>query len=137
MELRNDVESRKQLRRLRLFFFQNYMGKPVAFVEDDLMRRIDDYEQARKKHGLDAVLSSISVLLDARTLQAAAVAGITTALFGGPFAGISAGAVVEFGKVMIEVTKKRAAIRDLANGHELGYILRAQGASQRRLRRPK
>lgn len=126
MELRNDPEARQQLRRLRLFFLENYAKQPKAFVEDDLLRRIDEYERARKKHGFDAVLSSMSVLLEASTLQAAAVAGVTTALFGGPLAGISAGAVVEFGKVIIEVTKQRAAIRDLADGHELGYVLRAR-----------
>src|SRR5439155_18622697 len=98
MELRADPEARRQLRRLRLFFLENYTGKPKAFIEDDLLRRIDDYESTRRKHGFEAVLSSMSVLLEANSLQAAAVAGLTSALFGGPLAGISVGAAVELGK---------------------------------------
>jgi hypothetical protein len=126
MELRNDPEARAQLRRLRLFFLESYIGKSREYVEDDLLCRMDDYERARKKHGFDAVTSTLSVLLDARTLQAAAVAGVSTALFGGPISGISVGAAVELGKVVLEVTKQRAAIKDLADGHELGYVLRAR-----------
>lgn len=126
MEFRRDPDSQMQLRRLRLFFTENYLGRSRAFIEDDLLRRIDDYERARKKHGFEAVLSSLSVLLDANTLQAAAVAGLTSALFGGMAIGATTGAAVELGKVLIELGKKQADIRNLAEGHELGYVIRAR-----------
>lgn len=115
-----------QLRRLRLFFTENYIGKSRAFIEDDLLRRVADYERTRKKHGFDAVLSSLSILLDANTLQAAAVAGLTSALFGGVAIGVTTGAAIELGKVLIELGKKQANIRNLAEGHELGHVIRAR-----------
>ena len=126
MELRSDVDSRKKLRRLRLFFLDNYTDKSHDYIKDDLHQRLDDYESARKKHGFDAVMSSLSILLDANSLQAAAVAGLTTGLFGGPLVGITTGAAVELGKVLIELSKKQAEIRNLSSGHELGYIINAQ-----------
>ena len=126
MEFRSDPDSRAQLRRLRLFFTENYLGKSRTFIEDDLLRRIDDYERARKKHGFEAVLSSLAVLLDADTMQAAAVASLASALFGGVAVGVTTGAAVELGKVLIELGKKQADIRDLAAGHELGYVIRAK-----------
>jgi hypothetical protein len=126
MEIRKDPEARMRLRRLRLFCLEHYVGKPRSFIEDDLLKRLDDYERTRKKHGFDAVTSSLSILLEASTLQAAAVAGIGFALFGGPITGMSAGAAVELGKVLIELTKRRADIRNLADGHDLGYIIQAR-----------
>ena len=125
IELREDANSKRHLRRLRLFFLENYTGKPTSYIEDDLMYRIDCYEDACKKHGFETILSSINVLLEANSLQAVAVAGITSALFGGPIAGISAGTAVEVGKVLIHLAKKRAEIRNLSAGHELGYVIQA------------
>lgn len=40
--------------------------------------------------------------------------------------GVTTGAAVELGKVLIELGKKQADIRDLAAGHELGYVIRAK-----------
>lgn len=128
MELRSDSEAATGLRRLRLFFFENYVGKPAAYIQDDLLRRLDEYDQARRKHGFDAMMSSIQVLLDSTSLQAAAVASLTAGLFGGAVAGLSAGAAVEIGKVLLEIANKRAEIRNLASGHELGYVIGAREA---------
>ena len=126
MELRKDSESKKKLRRLRLFFLNNYVGKTKDFIEDDLCQRLDDYENTRKKHGFDTAMSTLDILLDANTLQAAAVAGFTTGLFGGPIVGMASGVTIELGKVLIELGKKQANISNLSAGHELGYIISAK-----------
>lgn len=126
MEIRRDPESVEKLRRLRLFVFENYTGKPRAFIEDDLFRRVDDYERVRKSLGIEAVTSTISVLLDSKTLQASAAAGLIACLFGGPPNLIlGAASLVELGKLGIEAARKRQSIRDFEQGHELGYIISA------------
>jgi hypothetical protein len=43
LELRKDPDARAKLRNLRLFFHNNYQGKPATFVVDDLGRRLDEY----------------------------------------------------------------------------------------------
>lgn len=125
-ELRSDVDAISRLRRLRLFFFENYIGKPRDYIEDDLLRRLDDYEFARRKHGFDAVTAAFRILLDAKTLQAAAVASLTAALFGGPIASVSAGATVELGKLLLEVSTRRAEIKNLSASHDLAYLIEAR-----------
>jgi hypothetical protein len=125
-ELRRDPEARGRLRRLRMFFLQDYVGKPRAYVEDDLLRRLDDYERTRKELGFEAILSTLSVLLDAKSVQAAAVAGLTATFLGGPLVGLGVGAAVEIGKVILEAGKKIAHIRSLADGHELAYLIDAR-----------
>ena len=126
IEFRRSSEAKIKLRKLRLFFFENYTGKPKSFIEDDLLSRFDDYEKTRREFGFDAISSSISVLLDCQNLQASLVAGLAAALFGGPSAAISAGAVVELGKFSLVMGEKRAQIRRLSDGHELAYIIAAK-----------
>lgn len=68
LELRQDTDARAALRNLRLFFFTNYQGKPAAFIADDLARRIDEYKTIRKRMGFETITSSISALIDAKSV---------------------------------------------------------------------
>lgn len=126
LELREDQESARKLRRLRLLVYEKYVGKPKSYVEDDLAKRIEDYELARRKLGFESVASTISVILDAKTLQASIAAGLIGALFGGPAIAIGAAAAVDVGKISIELARKRQAIRDLDYGHDLAFLTTAK-----------
>lgn len=122
-EIRKDPDAVSKLRRLRLFFFENYSGKPKSYVQDNLAKRLDDYERARKEFGFDAVISTLSVLMDAKTLQAAALAALTGALFQDVKTGLTGAAIVELGKVAIEVGKKTVQIKRMREGHDLAYLI--------------
>jgi hypothetical protein len=128
VELRKDKRSHQQLARLRLFMHSNYAGQPFAFIEDDLAKRIDDYEASARKHGLKTVLSSLTILLDAKDLQASVGAGLVAGLFGGPLLGIGAGLAVEVGKVAVHVAERFHDMRDWRSGHELAYIFETRAA---------
>ncbi|MEY4294505.1 MAG: hypothetical protein RLY82_193 [Pseudomonadota bacterium] len=122
IEVREDVQSRRKLARLRLFIHGNYSNCSFAYIEDDLSRRIDEYEQVSKKFGLKTTLSSLSLLLDAKALQASAGAGLLAGLFGGPIVGLSAAAAIEVGKIAINVAEKHHELKDWQSGHDLAYI---------------
>lgn len=94
VEVRNDIDSRKKLQRLRVFLTKNYKNESRNFIEDDIAKGLDDYEVARKKHGFDTVVSSLSILLDAKNIHSAAAAGIGAAFLGGPIAGITSAAAI-------------------------------------------
>jgi len=128
VELRKDKASHLQLMRLRLFMHANYAGKPFAFIEDDLARRIEEYEASARKHGLKTVFSSLTVLLNAKDLQASVGAGLIAGLFGGPLVGIGTGVAVEVGKVAVHVAERRHELREWRSGHELAYIIETRAA---------
>jgi hypothetical protein len=128
LELRKDPNARANLRNLRLFFHSNYQGKPAAFVVDDLGRRLDEYTATRKRLGFESVTGCISSLLDAKSVQAAAATGIAAAFVGGPLAALSSAVFVELGSVALEFSRKRFAIREFENGHDLAYVIEAQKA---------
>ncbi len=126
MELRRDPEAKKKLRRLRLFLYENYVGKETAFIEDDLQRRLDDYDSAMRSLGLRAATSVLSVILDAKNLQSSIAAGIAGALWGGTAGAITSAAVIELGKIAIEIAKKRQDVHELQQGHDLAFIIAAE-----------
>lgn len=123
LELRRDSKSRVQLQRLRSFLTEQYSGKSLAFVEDDLAQRISQYEDARRKHGFELVTGSISALLDASNLQAATAASLAAAIIGGPWLGASAATLIEVGKASLEFAKRRRTMVDWQSNHELAYIV--------------
>jgi hypothetical protein len=61
--------------------------------------------------------------MDAKTLQAAAVAALTGAIFQGTKTGVTGAAVVELGKVALEIGKKAVQIKRLREGHDLAYLI--------------
>lgn len=122
IEVRKDSQSHRKLARLRLFFHNNYSDCSFPYIEDDLSRRLEEYEQVSKKFGLKTTLSSLSMLLDAKALQASAAAGLVAGIFGGPVAGFTAAAAVEIGKVAINIAEKHHELKDWQAGHDLAYI---------------
>lgn len=122
IELRKDTESHRKLSRLRLFIHKNYADCSFAYIEDDLSQRIEEYERVTRKFGLKTTLSSLSLLLDARALQASAGAGLIAGLFGGPLVGLSAAAAIEIGKIAVNIAEKYHDLKDWQSGHELAFI---------------
>jgi hypothetical protein len=130
VEVRRDDQSRLRLQRLRSFLNERYVSKDQAFIEDDLASRLDEYDQVRRKHGFDTVTGSVSALLDAQGLQAAAAAGIATALLGGPALGVTSAVVVEIGKVALEFSKRRRAMVEWHSVHPLAYLIEMRRLSR-------
>jgi len=126
IEVRKDVQSHRKLARLRLFIHNNYSGCSFSYIEDDLSRRLEEYEQVSKKFGLKTMLASLSMLLDAKALQTSAGAGLIAGLFGGPLVGLSTTAAIEIGKIAINVAEKHHELKDWKAGHDLAYVFETQ-----------
>lgn len=126
LELRKDTDARARLRNLRLFFHNNYQEMPTSFIVDDLGRRLDEYNATRKRFGFESVTGCISSLLDAKSLQAAAATGIAAAFVGGPVAALSSAVFVELGSVALEFSRRRFAVKEFENAHDLAYLIEAR-----------
>lgn len=128
LELRSDPEAKRKLRNLRLFLHENYKDNSSEFISDDLHRRIDEFQAARRKHGFEIVTGSISALLDAKSLQAAAASALAGTLFGGPIGALTSAVTVEIGSLALEAAKRIYAIKDFENSHDLAYLIHADKA---------
>lgn len=112
-EVREDVESIKKLRNLRLFLEDIDSSKGQDYVEDIILQKIESYEIAAKKHGFNLKKDIINAFLDLEHIPniialtvlsifnqsiapAAAVIGLTEII----------GAAKEIGKTTVEIKNK-------------------------------
>ncbi len=92
LEFRKDKDASKKLRNLRLFFHDNYKGKDRQYIEDDLMKRLEDYEQKCKEWGFQTKNSTMTAILNSKNFQTSLYATLIGASFGQPI--IMEGAVI-------------------------------------------
>lgn len=124
-EFRRDHRAREKLRRLRLFAYQNWTGRPRAYIEDDLLTRLSEYEETARQWGLETVQGAASVVLNSK-LTASLVAGsFLSTLFGQPVTALlsaAVGAVVELGHVAVELSRQRFALSKLMRDNPVSFV---------------
>lgn len=126
LDLRKDKDVLAKLRRFRLFLTEKYKDASEAYIRDSLLQRIYEYEETCRKHGLKLTMSTISKLLDSKSLLGTlgiAAAGI---LMGNPIAvgaSILGGAAIEIGKVALHITEKKLEFESWKNSSEIAYLM--------------
>lgn len=122
-EFRNDEETRNKYRRFVRWTSNELKNKTPAEVTDSIAAKLDDYEFALRKHGIETRLGTLSSLLDPKFLgisTAAALAAGSASVAWGALAG--AGLVI--GKTLVSfATAKIAADTELRKiGGEIAYV---------------
>jgi hypothetical protein len=87
-------------------------GKSVAFITEEVLERMDDYESALRKHGIETAIGALSVLIETKDLAGAAVAGALGLVTGGTAGAAAMSGTVLFGKVVFEYGKRKIALAD-------------------------
>jgi hypothetical protein len=124
-EFRRDAEARRRLRRFRLFAYDTYIGKSAAYIEDDLLTKLADYEETTKQWGFETVQGAMKTVLSSRLSATAAGGAIMSALFGhSPEALVVAATagVLQLGHVSLELTQRRFALQKLTRDNPVSYI---------------
>ncbi len=101
----------------------DYQGKDRQYIEDDLARRLDQYDNKCKDLGLETCMSVLSVILDAKHLQTAIAGGVAATLLGSPIAGITTAASLELGQITLELARRKHDFNKFRRDHKLGYII--------------
>jgi len=128
-EFRRDVDAKQKLRRMRNWLDTEMVGKPISYVSDTIATRLDDYEWALKKHGIETVTGTISDLLDYRFLASAGsiVGGL---LAGGLWAGAGSGLAeltatgLVIAKTTVSLVNRRVDLADRKRGQgaEVAFV---------------
>jgi len=126
LEFRKDNDASKKLRNLRLFFHDNYKGKDRQYIEDDLMKRLDDYEQTRKEWDFQTKTSTIAAILDSKNIQTSFYATLVGICLGEPIltsGALIAGTSIEIGKCVLHFTNCIHAFKNKIRNNDLAYII--------------
>jgi len=125
VEFRRDPETKHKLRRLRLFAYENYKGKAPAFIEDDLLSRLEDYAEAVKKSGFETKAAAWTNLMDSKLIQGGVAGSFLTAYLHEPsLAAVSALLTtgITIGRVAVELGKQKFALQKLMADNPVSYI---------------
>jgi hypothetical protein len=123
LEIRRDPDSNQKLRRFRLFMTEQYKDKDENYIKDDLLLRIHEYEKVCKKHGLELIISSVSKILDAKSLMGIAATSAAGSLLSNPDAGILSGVAIAVGQVAIHIAQKRLDFKTCQDNAEIAYLM--------------
>lgn len=129
IEFRKDEEARRKLRNLRLFLHTTYEGKSIAFIQDDLHRRLEQYNETCKEWGFETRTSSIMAVMDSKSLQATIGMTLAAAILGEPFVATGAaltGSFLEIGKIALGFARAKHSFQKLKRDHDLAFIIEAK-----------
>jgi len=127
LDIRKDKDFRRKLRNFRLFLNENYQGKSPYYVRDSLEKKMEEYEDTCKKHGLQLMLSSISQTLDSKSILGylgLVSVGILTGQQNIINTTIIGGTVIEIGKATIQVAQKHLEYLSSRENTELAYLIK-------------
>jgi hypothetical protein len=105
------------------------INKSSAFIEDEIAMRLDDYRWALKKHGLKALIGSISGVFDSKFLMGSTtVAAGLTFITSQPIWGLLAQAGMLIGKTAIRLSTMLLDIEEAkkGKGYEISYVYEAK-----------
>ncbi|HLY97646.1 MAG TPA: hypothetical protein VKT33_01130 [Candidatus Angelobacter sp.] len=129
VEFRKDVEAKIKLRRFRLFAYENYLNKSRAFIEDDINRRLVDYDETVKKWGFETKAATFTTLIDSKMVAGGIAGSFITAYLHEPHLAVAStllAAGITIGKISVELGKKRFALKELASSNPVSYVQYAQ-----------
>lgn len=129
VDFREDKHSIAALRQLRLFSQENYSGKSITFIEDDLLHRIYRYDEAAKKWGFETIHAGLATLFNSKTALGTLGGTFAAILAGSPvLAGSAAlvGTTLEIGKVGLTITRKKFDGRAALKDNPVSYIATAK-----------
>ena len=124
LEFRKDQENREKYKRFLHWLDKEMVGKSQAFVEDEISIRLEDYEQALKKHGIKTVIGTIEEALDGKYLfGASGIAGSLT-LAGHPVLGMLAAGLLIGGKIGVKLIQTKLDFDEVERGHnsEISWV---------------
>lgn len=113
LEIRNDKEMSSRLRRLKHWLDGEFAGKSLAYVQDEIANRIEEYDAALKKHGIETILGSLSAVVDSQTVIAGSAIAATVT-YGSDWAwGLTTGGAVLATKAAIHLARALLNLKDI------------------------
>ena len=133
MEFRKDKETMNKMRKFRLFAYEQYSGKEKAYVEDDLQKRLADYNAVVKSCGFETTYKTLSFLFESKMIIGTFATCAVSLLMGNAQLAREAfatGAVIELGKLSLEYAKQRHELKKICLENPISYIAEAKQISR-------
>jgi hypothetical protein len=125
LEFRKNAEAVATLRNLRKFLTDEHGDSSRARLEDDVLSRIDKYDQTVKEWAFKTKTGAIGTVLSSKMLATASGASFFASMLGSSaqaIAGMSVALSVELGQIWLEVKKEKFALQASLRENPIRYI---------------
>lgn len=116
LEFRHDSESKLKYKRFLHWLDKDMIGKSQSFIEDEIAIKLNDYENALKKHGIKTILGTLEEIISGDFFKNSLLASGLVALTTDPVLGIVAEASLLVYNVAIKLAKKKIDYEEVATG---------------------
>lgn len=126
-EFRHDADTRAKFRRLMHWLDAEMLGKPLAFIHDEVASRIDEYSKALRKHGIDMLFGSMSAMIDRDILLGSTAVLAALAHAGRAEWGLIAGAAIPIASATVKLVESSVnyRIRRSEAAKEIAFVIHA------------
>lgn len=124
LEFRKDEEIRNKYKRFLHWLDKEMVGKNQAFFEDEIAIKLENYEDALKKHGIKTALGTIEEALDGKYL----IGGSVIILAGHPVLGVLVTGVLIGAKVAVKLSQVKLDFENVERGpnSEISWVYEAK-----------
>lgn len=123
LEFRSDEEAIRKYRELRLWLEYSLTAQSLEHAKDLIAHKIDDYEWAIRKHGLETATGALSSILGWKGLASVGAGLGIGAAIGEPVWSALTGALVIIGKVSVWVAERTIEREAIERGPDSGVAL--------------
>jgi hypothetical protein len=116
LDFRRDKESQLNYRHFVHWLDTDMIGKSRQYISDEIQIRLDRYEAALRKHGVETVVGTIETLLDPRFMAATSAVAAALAVTAGVMTAAIAAGVLFVGKGACSVARGVADLASVRKG---------------------
>jgi hypothetical protein len=116
LEFRKDPESVRKYRAFKIWLQSSVNARTVSEAEEIIAQKLEDYEWAIKKHGLNTITGAMTTVLSSDTLVSVAAGTGIAALLDKPVWAIIASGLIAGTKIGVWLTERRIDLTDVKRG---------------------
>ncbi|MHC4425369.1 MAG: hypothetical protein ACYSYV_04635 [Planctomycetota bacterium] len=124
LEFRNDDSARRKYRNMIQWFNGEMLGRPCSFISQELEHKLEDYEWALKKHGIETGIGILSSILNPKFVASTSVAVAGISVVGDKFWAAIGGLCLMVGQSALSLAKRSLDLQDLKRkqGKDIAYV---------------
>lgn len=122
LEFRKDKRARDQYRKLRAWLADALKGRTLDEALNLIGQKLDDYEWAIEKHGLETKIGALKSVIDSNYLAKLAAGAGVAGIFGGPVWAALAGGSLILSKMSLYIAERKLDLEDIKRKSEVALI---------------
>jgi hypothetical protein len=130
LEFRRDASARRNYRRFVHFCDTGMIGKSAEYIADELSERLDKYDAALRKHGIETAVGTIEAILDKEFAIVAAGLGVLGHSFNNATS-IVLPALAFGAKSICSIVRRQLTLYDIrAANADIAYVFELKAAAR-------